>query len=360
MYKGRLKIGGIIVLFSIIITSVFLIVLLIFQTKFSENLKLKTVDYYGVSMIDKVQAKKIMEAGEVKLTKNNLSSIHEFNSIFSDSSGVSLLFVAVVFCLFLSSSAFLLWKILCKVREQENIVILQSMDKLIESRNDISKSNSFSKAYERIELNFQNNFNDFKRLNTYLSHEQKNSISILRTKVENNEHLDYLKYIDYLTNSIDDVLTLSDNDEGNEIIDISIVSAQVCDLYKELYPKLVFHFPEEPSWVVAKERWIFRAIANVIDNAIKYGLGNKVEVEVMNQNNSAIVKISDCGIGIAENQIDNIFESNYRIKELNKNGYGIGLSLVAHVCDLCKGYVWVDSVEKKGTTFYLSFPIAKP
>ena len=72
---------------------------------------------------------------------------------------------------------------------------------------------------------------------------------------------------------------------------------------------------------------------------------------------SVIIIVKDHGIGISEEKQNQIFNHNYRINELNKDGYGIGLSLVSHVCDLCQGFVTVESKMQEGTTFYLSFPV---
>ena len=101
---------------------------------------------------------------------------------------------------------------------------------------------------------------------------------------------------------------------------------------------------------------IYRAICNLLDNAIKYGEDKPIEINVKNKNNSIIISVHDNGIGIPQELQDKIFNHRYRINELNKDGYGIGLSLVSHVCDLCSGFVWVESEKNKGSTFYLSFP----
>lgn len=55
-------------------------------------------------------------------------------------------------------------------------------------------------------------------------------------------------------------------------------------------------------------------------------------------------------------QQEKIFENRYRIGNRQKNGYGIGLSLVRHVAELCGGFVWVESEEAKGSKFKLIFP----
>ena len=153
-------------------------------------------------------------------------------------------------------------------------------------------------------------------------------------------------------------MTLGEHyDEETNIIDVALICAEVYDYYKESYEKLNFYLAEEDQTeILGKERWIQRAISNLIDNAIKYGKGNSIEISVRNKRNSVIILVEDHGIGIPDSEKEQIFDMNYRIKELKSDGYGIGLSLVHHVCDLCHGYAYVESEVGKGTRFYLSFP----
>ena len=94
-----------------------------------------------------------------------------------------------------------------------------------------------------------------------------------------------------------------------------------------------------------------------MDNAIKYGQQKEIIVTLKQAKGSVIIEVKDQGIGIDENQAEHIFQDRYRIPHLHTDGYGIGLSLVHHVCELCHGFVTFDSTSK-GTTFYLCFPIA--
>ena len=89
---------------------------------------------------------------------------------------------------------------------------------------------------------------------------------------------------------------------------------------------------------------------------MKYGEDKPIFLSVKAKNGSVIVMVKDNGIGIREDKQEMIFGNRYRINELNRDGYGIGLSLVSHVCDLCGGFITVDSEPGKGSVFYLSFP----
>jgi signal transduction histidine kinase len=75
----------------------------------------------------------------------------------------------------------------------------------------------------------------------------------------------------------------------------------------------------------------------------------------------AIIHVSDTGIGIApENQV-RLFEKFYRIQRRDGpqvSGTGLGLSIVKSIVERHGGKVWVDSELNKGSTFYISLPLA--
>ena len=65
--------------------------------------------------------------------------------------------------------------------------------------------------------------------------------------------------------------------------------------------------------------------------------------------------IADTGIGIAPEHIEKIFEPFYTTKEISK-GTGLGLSIVAGIIKGHKGFITVESVVGKGTTFHVYLP----
>ncbi len=216
----------------------------------------------------------------------------------------------------------------------------------------------FSESYHKLEKHFEENLKSFKKLSGYLSHEQKNAIAILRAKLEYNGCREYLKPLDELSNSIEDILTLSASGDTEvlEETDCVLICAETCDLYRKLGNNIKFDFEEDDYRILAKPRWIIRAVSNLLDNAVKYGNGQAVEMAIMRQYDSVVLTVTDHGCGIPEGERSKIFQNYYRMKDLKKDGYGIGLSLVSHVCELCGGFVWVESRLNEGSVFYLSFP----
>jgi PAS domain S-box-containing protein len=103
-----------------------------------------------------------------------------------------------------------------------------------------------------------------------------------------------------------------------------------------------------------------QAIANIISNAVKYTpAGGSVALEVKREGSETIFKVKDTGVGIPRNQQYRIFDKFFRGENVVAQetvGSGLGLYVVKTIIDLSGGRIWFDSAEKKGTTFYLTFP----
>lgn len=104
-------------------------------------------------------------------------------------------------------------------------------------------------------------------------------------------------------------------------------------------------------------------ISNLLSNAIKYSDSTgEIRIKLSQNEHHITFSISDNGIGIAPDDINKIFNSFYRSDVINHaqiKGTGLGLSIVKRLCDLLKFEISVDSKLNVGTTFSLSFSLAK-
>lgn len=114
----------------------------------------------------------------------------------------------------------------------------------------------------------------------------------------------------------------------------------------------------EPATAVFDRKWTEEAVDNLIDNAVKYSRpGSKVRVSYIDYEMFAALKVTDEGIGISEDEQAQIFSRFYRGKEVSEEkGVGIGLFLVREIAEHQGGYVKVDSVYGKGSTFSIYLP----
>lgn len=378
MRRVNLKSGLVIVIYSLILTLVLIFGICGVRSSFSnlaESTSMKDIKYFAVSsnLEENRAILNYMNYGENSL-ENIYGNVETINSIIlrsnrlTDASEIGRVYlsigfenIAVTILMFFSIfiiASILLWIILNKIHDKEIENIVNKLNDIDDDFDPTLISRSFGIAYENIKDKFNQTLDEYKRLNSYLSHEQKNAIAILRTNLEIDNNQEYLKFIDNISDSIDDVLTLSDVkiDKGLTEVDVSLICASICDGYRKTYRNIEFDFDDESNTIIlAKERWIYRAISNLVDNAVKYGEGKPIKVSVENKKNTVVITVEDQGIGMDKNSIGKIFNNKYRINELNKDGYGIGLSLVSHVCDLCDGFVIVDSEINKGSCFYLAF-----
>ncbi len=116
--------------------------------------------------------------------------------------------------------------------------------------------------------------------------------------------------------------------------------------------------------VYADKDMISQVIVNLLDNAVKYtpdGGSIKIEVEVDETASLVRVSITDTGVGIAEDEIEHIFDKFYRVDKNSKQarGTGLGLNLVKQIVEkIHNGRVFVKSKPDIGSTFGFELPLA--
>jgi len=121
---------------------------------------------------------------------------------------------------------------------------------------------------------------------------------------------------------------------------------------------------EEPCMILGNEELLYRAIENVVRNAIRYTeSGTEVEI-VLNVASSqtarrALIEVSDRGPGIPENQLTAIFRPFYRVdyaRSPKTGGFGVGLAIAERAVRLHKGELSAANRVGGGVTFRISVP----
>jgi len=147
-------------------------------------------------------------------------------------------------------------------------------------------------------------------------------------------------------------------------IDLPELVRDVMDLYQivaeekgiRLDAKLPANLP-----IRADRNRIQQALANLVDNAIKYtGPGGNVEVTASQQDHEAVMTIKDTGTGISAEDLPRIWDRLYRAdKSRTEKGLGLGLSLVKAVVQAHHGSVEVASQPEKGSVFTIHLPVGQ-
>jgi signal transduction histidine kinase/DNA-binding response OmpR family regulator len=113
--------------------------------------------------------------------------------------------------------------------------------------------------------------------------------------------------------------------------------------------------------IQADPRRLDQVLGNLISNAIKFtSEGGDIEVAAVRLNATQVnVWVKDNGVGIAAEEIDNLFEK-YRQGANNRDtshkGTGLGLVICKMIIEAHGGKIWVESEEGKGSAFYFSLP----
>jgi len=123
--------------------------------------------------------------------------------------------------------------------------------------------------------------------------------------------------------------------------------------------ELEFDIDLEEVTVLADKNLLQQVWLNLIQNAIKFSKKKGiVTIRLYKNENMAIFKIIDQGIGIAEEDKNRIFERFYKgDKSRSKDGNGLGLVLVKKIVELSNGEVHFDSKVGEGSTFVVELPL---
>ncbi len=130
-------------------------------------------------------------------------------------------------------------------------------------------------------------------------------------------------------------------------------------LLAEKKQKLICTIPDNELTLMLDERKMDIVWSNLIANASKYSPeGAKIFIDIRRQNEEVVLSIQNEGSLIPSDQFKTIFKRfNREIKHENISGNGIGLAAVKDLVEIQEGEISVNSSEKEGTTFSVSFPI---
>ncbi|KAG9124716.1 hypothetical protein FRC07_010519 [Ceratobasidium sp. 392] len=119
---------------------------------------------------------------------------------------------------------------------------------------------------------------------------------------------------------------------------------------------------EEPMVYVDVDLWE-KILCNLLSNAFKYTETGKVTLSVTHEFTTSYVRVSDTGVGIPKEYIDQVFERFFRVNNNPAEGTGVGLSLTKELVSLHGGTMSVESQTEDdhpgcqhGTTFTVSLP----
>jgi len=123
--------------------------------------------------------------------------------------------------------------------------------------------------------------------------------------------------------------------------------------------ELVVEVPGDLPQPNGDVRRVEQVLVNLMQNAIKFTApGGRITLAARKQEERVVVSVADTGTGIAEEDLERIFERFYKAdKSRSTRGTGLGLAIARHIVEAHAGALWADSVEGRGSTFYFSLPL---
>jgi len=181
---------------------------------------------------------------------------------------------------------------------------------------------------------------------------------------------DTVEEADRVSSLLTTLMDISEAEAGTmqlqrEPVDVARVLQETIDLYEDLAETRGVRLamvPPSPAGLTVNADYsrLRQALANVVDNAVKYTPpSGEVSVSAESRNGAVAFVVRDTGPGIPENQRGRIWERLYRGEAGQKErGLGLGLSLVRAVVEAHGGRAEVESAPGQGSTFTLLFPLA--
>ncbi|MBA3899872.1 MAG: HAMP domain-containing protein [Bacteroidetes bacterium] len=130
------------------------------------------------------------------------------------------------------------------------------------------------------------------------------------------------------------------------------------------FPEIILNFENLPEdgeklAIIGNKHLLYTAFSNLFENALKFSKNQPVSCN-FNGLKGISINIKDRGIGIAQPDLNNIFQAFYRANNARAySGHGIGLSLAEKIFKMHGASISVASELDKGTTFHVFFPFEK-
>ncbi|MFE4379860.1 SpoIIE family protein phosphatase [Streptomyces cyaneofuscatus] len=148
-----------------------------------------------------------------------------------------------------------------------------------------------------------------------------------------------------------------------EPVDLASVTGALASVFRSAVENAGLDFPVEceplPEPVYIDRGMWEKVVLNLLSNALKFTFHGSIRVSVGAQDDGAVVRITDTGIGVAAEEMPRLFERFHRIENArsrSNEGSGIGLALVKELVGLHGGVITADSAEGEGTSFTIRLP----
>jgi signal transduction histidine kinase len=197
------------------------------------------------------------------------------------------------------------------------------------------------------------------------AHELRTPLAVLRTRLDAMPNSDMIaeakRDADAMANAVGQLLDMADLEDVNlgidDDVDLKEVSLNLVGLMAPIAiaqgKELALTVCDEPVIVLGNGTMAFRAVRNLVDNAVKFSpAGSCVDVAVMA---NGAVFIMDRGPGIPPQERDFVFQRFWRAQRDNVEGVGLGLAIVDRIAELIGLSITISDRPGGGASFKLQF-----
>ncbi|MDJ0659023.1 MAG: GAF domain-containing protein [Crocosphaera sp.] len=174
-----------------------------------------------------------------------------------------------------------------------------------------------------------------------------------------------------LTKLVNDFLDMTKIESGKIILNLFPVQpntvlnwaiASTAPLFEPSPVELMEDFSEDLPAILGDEDRLIQVFVNLISNGFKFTETGSVTCHAKADHDNLLISITDTGIGIAEDDYSKVFEPFQQVGNILTDkppGTGLGLSISKQIIEQHGGKIWFTSEVGKGTTFFVSLPLAK-
>ena len=241
---------------------------------------------------------------------------------------------------------------------------------------DVNKGYRARRAAEEAQRKTEEIMESRHKLLLSVSHDIKAPLSSIMGYVELMDKTANEKEINSIQQSADHILNLLNNlleysslEQGKlQVNKESFDIRQLCDETAEMFDPLAKHKNltfnysnaiEANTFITSDKLKIKQILINIISNGIKYTLEGTVSFKARLGRNLVVFDITDTGVGIPEDKLEEVFKPFVRIETYNQfaEGSGYGMSVVKGLVDLLGGEIRIESEVGKGSHFEIRLPV---
>lgn len=174
-----------------------------------------------------------------------------------------------------------------------------------------------------------------------------------------------LSQVDRMDRLIEDLASVVQVETGGlelnrEPVDLPALIRQEVELIESRTDRHTVRIETPPGPVVSAcdSKRLAQVLQNLLENAVKYSpAGGEIVVRLEESETEITISITDCGVGIAPQDIPRLFERYYRAGDGEQaSGLGLGLYIARMIVEAHGGRIWAESTLGQGSTFTVALP----